>query len=548
MAHLSKIFNQQAVDIPNRSGFDMSYENIFTMLTGKLVPVFCEEVIPNETYNVGHLTQVTLPPMATNFYGRVDFRLEAFFVPNRIIWGGWQNFFTMPVNNPFSSPVVRPTRTPFINGASGNYCPSDYFKRGSLADFLGYKVNLTACPSGGWEIPNILPFIAYHKIWDDWYRNKQIQQRAFVNYNSGDTTSPGSPLIQTVGNLPWNQQQLVLAFSSGDNPLGLSFKFADGVSMFDFRTRNWSKDYFTTAALYPQASGDIVGSSVEFDVADNKGEISIPALRNANVLQRWLDRNNIAGEEYADQIKAHYGVLPSDAIMNRAIFLGSDIFGIYNRSVYQQGGQSAVDDSRNPFIGSVGSSGASSQGFKDGQLIRNFRSTEHGYLIILASIVPHAYYSTGIRRQLLHYKRGDFAVPLLQGLGEQPIFDAELTGMPNLRDNMTIFGYQQQYSEYKYHDDEVHGLLCDGENLQSFALQRSFGATPPDLGTEFIQIPEDYLDQVQSVDTSVSGFNAWVDMYFNFKKVSPLSEYVIPTLGDLKNTHKESIPYRGRML
>lgn len=548
MAHLSKIFNQQSVDIPNRSGFDMSYENIFTMLTGKLVPVFCEEVIPNETYNVGHLTQVTLPPMATNFYGRVDFRLEAFFVPNRIIWGGWQNFFTMPVNNPFSAPVVRPNRTPYISGGSGAYCPSAYFKRGSLADFLGYKVNLTACPTAGWEIPNILPFIAYHKIWDDWYRNKQIQQRAFVNYNSGESSTPGSPVVQTVGNLPWNQQQLALSFSSGDTPLTSAFKFADGVSMFDFRTRNWSKDYFTTAALYPQASGDVVGSSVEFDVAENKGEISIPALRNANVLQRWLDRNNIAGEEYADQIKAHYGVLPSDAIMNRAIFLGSDMFGIYNRSVYQQGGESAVADSRNPFIGSVGASGASSQGFKDGQLIRDFSSTEHGYLIILASIVPHAYYSTGIRRQLLHSRRGDFAVPLLQGLGEQPIYDVELTGIPHLRNNMTVFGYQQQYSEYKYHDDEVHGLLCDGENLESFALQRSFGSTPPDLGTEFIQIPQDYLDQVQSVDTSVSGFNAWVDMYFNFKKVSPLSEYVIPTLGDLKNTHKESIPYRGRML
>ena len=547
MSHSSKIFNSVPVDIPNRSGYDMSYENLLTMLTGKLVPVFCEEVIPNETYNVGHLTQVTLPPMATNFYGRVDFRLEAFFVPMRILWQGWQNFFTMPVNNPFSAPVVRPTSVPSLSTTD---CTSPLLKRGSLADYLGMKVSMTTCPVGGFFVPNILPFVAYHKIWDDWYRNKQIQQRLFVNVNSRQPT--GSDPVP-VSQLPWypGVASYNVPYTDGQPDTSLqsfsAFNFSDEVNLFELRSRNWAKDYFTTAALYPQASGDIVGSSVEFDVAGNQGEISIPALRNANVLQRWLDRNNIAGEEYADQIKAHFGVLPSDAIMNRPLFLGSDIFGIYNRSVYQQGGDVQVESTRNPFIGSVGSSGASAQGFKDGKLIDNFRSTEHGYLMILASIVPHAYYGTGVRRYLSHSQRGDFAIPLLQGLGEQPIYDWELTGLLSSRANWEIFGYQQQYSEYKYHDDEVHGLLSDGENLQSFALQRGFVGSP-ELGSDFLQIPGDYMDQVQAVGTSTSGFNAWVDMYFNFRKVSPLSEYVIPTLGDLRNTHKENIPYRGRTL
>lgn len=547
MSHSSKIFNSVPVDIPNRSGYDMSYENLLTMLTGKLVPVFCEEVIPNETYNVGHLTQVTLPPMATNFYGRVDFRLEAFFVPMRLLWQGWQNFFTMPVNNPFSSPVVRPSSVPALVTTD---CGSSLLKRGSLSDYLGMKVSTNVCPLGGFYIPNILPFVAYHKIWDDWYRNKQIQQRLFVNSTSR-TVNPLAP--PNVSELPWYPGTLQYNVQYAEQTPASHLQnfpqllFKDGVNLFEMRSRNWAKDYFTTAALYPQASGDVVGSSVEFDVAENKGEISIPALRNANVLQRWLDRNNIAGEEYADQIKAHFGVLPSDAIMNRALFLGSDIFGIYNRSVYQQGGDVQTDNSRNPFIGSVGSSGASAQGFKDGRLIDNFRSTEHGYLMILASIVPHAYYGTGVRRYFSHSTRGDFAIPLLQGLGEQPIYDWELTGLVGPRANWDIFGYQQQYSEYKYHDDEIHGLLADGENLASFALQRGFTGSP-ELGSDFLRIPEDYMDQVQAVDTSTSGFNAWVDMYFNFRKVSPLSEYVIPTLGDLRNTHKENIPYRGRML
>lgn len=543
MAHLSKIFTQHKVDIPNRSGYDMSFENLLTMKCGTLVPVLCEFVSPNETFNIGHLSQVTLPPMATNFFGRVDMRLEAFFVPMRTLWGGWQNFFTMPFNSPYSAPVIRPTKLPNVTTTD---CTNSIFGRGTLTDYLGAKVGMTACPNGGYWIPNILPYLAYHKIYDDWYRNKQIQQRVFVNNPTAATVT------SSVYTLPWYGAEYNVTYKETDSPDISKFArllLADGVSIFSLRQRNWAKDYFTTAALYPQASGDVLGSTVEFDTSADTGEISISALRQANVLQRWMERNNVCGEEYADQIKGHYGSMPSDAVVNRAIFLGSDMFGIYNRSVYQQGGETSVQDARNPFIGSVGSSGASSQGFKDGNLVNGFKSTEHGYLMILASIVPHAYYSTGIRRHLTYSTRGDIPMPLLQGLGEQPIYVCELNGMLGTDFKNSIFGYQQQYSEVKYHDDEVHGLLVDGSDLESFALQRSFStATSPELSTDFLQIPETYLDQVQAVSTSTSGFSAWLDMYLSYKKISPFSEWVMPTLGDLKDTHKEAIPYRGRML
>lgn len=526
MSHLSKIFTSTKVDLPKRSGFDMSFENLLTLKCGTLVPVLCEELIPNETVRLGHLSQVTLPPMATNFYGRVDLRLEAFFVPMRILWGGWQNFFTMPFNNPYSPSVVRPATTPAASISSTN--TATYLVAGTLADYLGYKLDTSFEDSV--VIRNILPFVAYHRIYDEWYRNKLVQKPLFVN----TVTGASSPL-NSVSLLPWSQ-----ATSVSSDALG------DGLSVFALRQRNWAKDYFTTAALFPQSSGDVLGSSVQMTVSDNSAQLSIPALRNANVLQRWMDRNNIAGQEYADQIKAHYGVMPSDATINRPLFLGSDIVGVYNRSVYSTAQIPSTNAMRNPFAGNVGSMGASSQGFKDGYLVNGFRTTEHGYLMVLASLVPHAYYSTGTRRQLLHSKRGDFAVPLLQGLGEQPIYRSELNG--TTLDTQNIFGYQQQYAEYKYHDDEVHGLLRDGQSLEAFSLQRSFSQLSPALSSSFLEIPETYLDQVQAVSTSASGYNAWLDIYFNFKKVSPLSEYVIPTLGDLKHTRKTDVPYRGRML
>lgn len=524
MSHTSKIFNKIPIDIPNRSGFDMSFENLLTLPCGTLVPVLCEEVIPNETYNIGHLSQITLPPLATNSFGRIDLRFEAFFVPNRIVWQGWQNFWTMPANNPYGTEVVRPTSVPTFKVSSTDTEFQSYFNRGTLADYLGYKI-----PKGSSRPTlegSLMPFLAYQKIYDDWYRNSKIQKPVFINNSN--------PLKQALFS-PWNPSGFIVGRLS-DSELN------DKLYPFSLRQRNWAKDYFTTASLYPQASGDVVGASVELNTTNDSTQLSISALRSANVLQRWLDRNNVAGERYADQIKAQYGVLPSDALLDRPLLLGGDTVGVYNRSVYSTS-QTGTSD-KNPFTGNVGSAGASAQGFKDGNLVDNFKATEHGYIMILASLVPHAYYSTGVRRQLSHIHIGDFAIPLLQGLGMQDIRTKELAYV--LGSTETIFGYQQQYSEYKYHDDEVHGLLTDGELLSSFALQRSF-VDAPVLGTEFLQIPKNYLDQI-TVASSDLGSVAWLDCYISMKKISPLSEYVIPTLGDLKNTHKENIPLGGRQL
>lgn len=534
MAHLSKVFTERKVDIPNRSGFDLSFENLLTMKCGTLVPVLCEEVIPNETFSLGHMTQVQLPPMATDFYGRVDFRLEAFFVPNRILWGGWQNFWTMPVENPYGAPTVRPTTTPSFKFAGHESLAP--LKRGTLADYLGWKNGTdyaTTAPVTGYSIPNILPFLAYHKVYDEWYRNSKIQKPLFVKDNSGTVNAE----LYTIG-----QTQTAPVYNTAHAV------FADGSNIWTLRQRNWAKDYYTTASLYPQGSS--TPASLSFDVTMDgseagSGKFTIPALRSANVLQRWLERNNIAGYRYADQIKAQYGVLPADAIMDRPIFLGSSKFGIYNKSVYQSNPATSNDTaSTNPFK-SVGAKYATSNGFGEDSLIDNFTSSEHGYIIVLASIVPHAYYGTGIRRQLLHSKVGDFAIPLLQGVGEQKIYASELTG----ENSATTFGYTLEHSEYKYHDDEVHGLLCDGESLKSFCLQRSFkGNTAPSLGSAFLEIPTTFMDQVTATSSDMSNYGAWADIYFNFKRVSPLSEYVIPTLGDLTNTHKETIPVGGRQL
>lgn len=251
---------------------------------------------------------------------------------------------------------------------------------------------------------------------------------------------------------------------STDSPLS---QFSDGVNIASLRQRNWSKDYFTSSSTLPQA-GNV--ATLEFDVADDNGNFSIAALRSANSLQKWMERNNIAGYRYSDQIYAQYGIYPSDAIMDRCIYLGRHTQNVYTRSVFQTASYESQDYT-NPY-NSVGSKFGSSQAVGEGSLIDNIRVTEHGFLMVLASLVPHAYYSTGVRRYLNRSVVGDIAFPLLSGMGDQPIMTSELSA--SSFGDSTVFGYTDRYAEYKYHDDEVHGLLRDGESLQAFALQRSF--------------------------------------------------------------------------
>lgn len=576
MSHSSNIFERRKVQIKNKSGFDLAHSNFLTQTCGTLTPVCVVPMLPNDSISLGFMSQVKLPPMATSFYGRVDYRLEAFFVPYRILWGGWENFVTMPTNDPYGTQTIRPKYLPNLlfagNGADADFISrlNDTFKRGSLADYLGFKglPHVDKTGNAKFAINNIMPFLAYHKIYDDWYRNANIQKPVFVRsdtptkslsslpWNPKYTTVNASSVVPsaTGGNAGWSdsdinvgRDEILKAFGFNLNFRAsdtlVSPNFADGSDLFTLRQRNWSKDYFTTATLYPQQNGLTGGAGVTSSVSAGSTTFTVSQLRQANILQKWLERNNIAGERYADQIRATFGVLPSDAMLDRPIFLGGSNFGIYTNSIAQTAGSNS--NPSNPFSGEVGADAGQTSGFGKDSLIDKFTATEHGIIMVLGSIVPHQTYSTGSSRMFGMSTFADIPNPMFEGLGEEAVYKEELT--PNMDQSNQVFGYTQQYAWMKYMNDEVHGLLVDNESLQSFCLQRSFDRTVK-LDSSFIQIPTNFLDQVMSVSAKASGFCCWNNMYFDIKKTSLLSQYTIPTLGEQPNTHTETVPNTGRYL
>lgn len=558
MSKTTRLFSSVPVEQQKASSFDMSFYSLGSGKCGQLIPVFKQDIIPGDLVSLGVMSQIDLPPMAANFMGRIDMRYEAFFVPNRICWGGWEDFMTKQSDDPYSKDIVRSSRLPFISHSPSAAGPLDISKlsRSTLFDYLGYRLDSPnsdgVLHSNGVSsfvvVDNALPFLAYHRIYDDWYRNSQIQTPLFVrSLGSGGSVLKSFPWLQSDDDA--NKPEIPFSAAT----------FANGDSIGTIHQRCWADDRFTTLALYPQAALNPETASVKVNQTDSSsftGSLSIPTLRAANILQRYKEIKNLAGERYPDQLYAEYGVRPADAILDRPLFLGSFSHGVYTSAIFQN---SATDkgNSKNPFSNQLGASAGDTSGFGKNSLINGFKATEHGYVIVIGSLVPHCFYSNGFDGDLLQSRIGDFASPKLQGLGEQGVSTSEIIGS-FIRGGSAVFGYTPQYSRYKYRNDEVHGELRDTPlsagtaantgTLKCFALQRTIYNAQQSLDSSFIEIPTDFLDQVFAVTTAASGYSFMWYIQWQLKMTRPLAEYSIPTLGDPKDTYTSRIPLRGKQI
>lgn len=542
MSHYSKVFNKVPVQIKNRSGYDESHENLWTGNVGTLIPTFWDWLRPGESISLGTMANVNMPPMATDWYGKCDFHTEFFAVPCRVLWAGFQKYVSH-LNGAANAIASASGGESQISEHLPNFTiDGAYLGAGSLADYLGFKV-LKPVAGTNYTLKNGMPMLAYHKIWEDWFRQPNVMKPAFVEYYNS------SAVANSVAFLPYSIVGNGALTNGNNNFSGTTLSCFDGEFVYSLRQRCFSKDYFTNSSLRPQASNN--PAAVSFTVANNAGSFSIPALRAANSLQQFLERQNLMGisstyngnEAYYNTIIGQFGVKPSDYAMGRAIYLGRTVSNVYNRSVFQSAEQTQA--TQNPFS-TVATKYASSQAVSQGSLCDKFTAGEDMIIMAISSLVPHQYYGTGIDRKLMIDKPSDLPWPLLAGIGDQAIYNYELNGNPS---DTTVFGYTGYMDHFKFKDDQVHGLFRDGESLESFVLQTSFGMVDaPALGSTFLEIPTDYMDGVTAVNAEMSTYGYWVDQYFSYKKTSELPVYSIPTLEDIKDTHTEIVDKNGKRL
>lgn len=579
MSHISRIFEDQPIKVQNVNGFDLSHIVAGSAIVGTLTPVLSRILMQDTTFSLGCAVNVEMPPLASSFFGRIDANIEVFFVPCSILYGGWKQFISNQVANQFPSSQdsvlsAGGYQLPLwqLNNVTAPIIQSLDAQSYSLLDYMRWTMDMYDPEGSALDREfSLMPLLAYHRIWDVFYRNPQVTKTIFaVNPNVGIPSTGSTALNTTEGaGLLLNQKNVSfiwhsfytaspgIGYGGSSDPRSTSavfttaaqLSFPDRTSIFSLRQRNYSRDYFTAASVNPQqGSAQQLGFTVDLTTGD--GAFTIAALRNVNALQKFLEAENY-DPTYRGIMRAHFGRVPSDADHDEPTYIGRCIIPVYQKSVYNSQGSVAADsassNSKNPYGVILGGRAASGNFSGEGSITKKFHAGCFGYLIGIFSLVPHTMYCQGFDRMWDQKEIGDFAFPELQSVGMDGIRNHEL--YYDTEDNTMDdeFAYLPRYSYWKYIDDVACGQLRAGKPLQSFVLQRVFSSVP-EFGTEFCEIPKSALDAVLPTTEAVSHLSCWFEIYWVFKATMPLAAFCVPTLGELQDTHTINVKQGGSRL
>lgn len=507
------------VKVPGLSGFDKSYKHILTTKVGTLTPLMCKYVMPGAKGSLKLAVSACLPPLASDTFMRANLKCEAFLVPMRLLYAGTESWLAKKKIYDTVNNVRTIAEIPVLQyNGSGD---ATYLGPGTLADYLGFRMDPANIPSGSYPKWNAFPFLAYYRVIDDWYRNSKLSVPYFspVDYVSSATYDS----THRISYLPYVVQHTQQALNFGET-------FINGAKFGLLQQRNYGADYFTVAmASAQQGSAQSVSTS--------GGSYTIASLRTANSLQQWAERSGYAGDTLQEYCYAHYGANLASGVAQRAILLGSASYPVYSKGVEAN---STVTATNNPFT-TVGANYG--RGMASGtDFVCKFECNEPSYLLVMCSLVPEANYGHGIDHEFLILNdvgaQVDLPDPLLENVGNEPIWASELTG--DAVQSSTVFGYVPKNTWYKTNTNQVSGLLRSGQSLDSFVAQRVF-STAPSLNSSFLHVNMTDLNNVTAVSAQLSSYGCWIDSYINLKTVEPLVDNAIPSLQDPAYEHGHTV-------
>ncbi len=500
-------------DIP-RSSFNLSHGLKTTFDADFLIPIIVMDIIPGDTFNMraSFFMRLATPlhPIMDNMYAETFF----FFVPYRTVWDNFEKFYGAQDDPGDSIDFTIP-----ILSANTSIL-------GDLADYMGLPIG----GFGNTEPISALPFRAYRKIWNEWFRDENLQDSISVltdngpdsNADSGPVDPPlkrGKRFDYFTSCLPSPQKGSAVSL-----PIGSSADIktaADELGLIDI----WSDAQAAFRKMETAGTSltvdTVVGSATNKMYADltNATAATINDIRLAFQTQRLLERDARAGTRYVETLKAHWGVTSPDHRLQRAEFLGGGSQSINVTPVAQTSGQPtpAAEDKLGNLAGFGTVSGTHSWS-------KSF--VEHGVMIGLMNVRADLTYSQGIDRMWGKSTRFDFFYPVLSGIGEQSVLNEELFHSNAAADD-DVFGYQERYGEYRFASSRLSGLMRVDAigTLASWHLSEDF-ASLPTLGNAFITanlgVP---LDRAIAINTEPHFI---ADFFFDIKAARPMPVYGIP--------------------
>lgn len=550
-----------------RTKFDRSHVYKTTFNSGKLIPVFVDEVLPGDTtrMSVNYFARLATPikPIMDNIY--LDWFF--FFVPNRLVWEHWQNFCFEQEDPDDSTDYVIPTVT-----ATGN---SDNAYIGSLWDYFGLPVNTSGNLSG----ISALPFRGVYLIWNEWFRDENLQksvkiQKGDTNEVLNSTRSSEQPswvfLSDTnivpglacpprgkrhdyfTSSLPWTQKgpgvSIGLAGTAtlvdpspvsgyfvqqSNNSLGAAQLSEDG-GVHSVYTGNGSLNYqggYSVSIAGHSVSGSGMAtvtaqpgsswlSKDSYADLDSSSIFTINSLRTAFQMQKFYERLARGGSRYTEVLRSFFGVVSPDARLQRPEFLGSFTKMVNVNPIAQT---SATDDtSPQGNLSAYGVTAAKFHGFT-----KSF--VEHGYIFGFVCARADLTYQQGINKMWLRSTVYDFYWPTFAHLGEQAIELREIYAQGSEADT-TVFGYQERYAEYRYKPSQITGKFrssVTGGSLDKWHLSQFF-KNAPTLNEEFI-VEKPPIERIIAVPSEPEFL---LDIGFRYTTVRPMPMFGTPGLVD----------------
>lgn len=462
-----------------RSKFSLSHTNLLTGDMGELIPIGLVEVLPGDSFQHATNMLIRVSPLLTPVMHPVRVRVHHWFVPNRIVWEDWEDFITGGPDG-FDASTF-PTIS--INNAA----------IGTLADYLGVPPLVASA-----RAVNALPFRAYALIWNEFYRDQDLQTLLTIDLTSGSDNTTNTTL-QKVGwekdyfttTRPWAQKGPEVSIPLvGNAPVSSSV--GDGTLsarvMFNGNERILSvSGASTTVGSVNQTPSN--PSQVMFADLSNVSAATINDLRLAFALQRYEEDRARYGSRYDEYLRM-LGVRSSDARLQRPEYLGGGKQTIQFSEVLQTGPQEEGAD----FVGVGNLKGHGIGAMRSNRYRRFFE--EHGFVISLLSVLPKTMYPQGLARHWNRTVKEDFWQPQLQHIGQQEVLNKEVYSAHSSPDG--VLGFQDRYDEYRRQESRVSGEFRTTLNMWHYA--RLFSSDPT-LNASFVQAdPTKRVNAVQDAD------------------------------------------------